>query len=51
MQDNISLGQNDVIFGIFKGSYYAGIYVTAHFTLLALISVAPATGCDVFIIF
>ena len=54
--DYLSKKQNaerkiDVIFGIFNGSYYAGLYATAHYTRLALISVTPATCCDFFIIF
>ena len=36
--------KNDEISGIFKGSYKAGIYVTAHFTLLVLLRVAPVVA-------
>ena len=40
MQDNFHLVKIDVIFGIFKGSYYVGICVIVHFILLVLFSVA-----------
>ena len=43
--------KNDEISGIFKGSYYAGIYVTAHFTLLVLVRVPPTTCIQFLIIF